>query len=127
MLKEDQHTSGDRSGHRSTTEKQTAVNQPVSQQSEEIHIRNFDLNKAHNLTIEVHDSDGLVFANRYYLTPGKTESELGRLQPGEYELRVELDGRRQETTTCAVDGTPERTALVEVGNGTISVTEGHYQ
>ncbi|WP_267163430.1 hypothetical protein [Halovenus salina] len=99
----------------------------VARRSEEIHIRNFDLNQAYDLTIEVRDSRGLVFANRYYLTPGKIVSELGQLPAGEYEVQVELDGRRQQTTLCEIDETPERTALIEVGNGTVSATEGLYR
>ena len=91
MLREDQHSSGHRS-----TEQSSATNRSVTRRSEEIHIRNLDINQAYDLTIEVHDSEGPVFANRYYLTPGKTVSELGRLPPGEYELRVELDSRRKK-------------------------------
>lgn len=100
--------------------------QAVERRSEELHIRNFDVSRAYDLTVEVHDSDGLVFANRYYLTPGKTASETERLPPGEYGIRVELDGRRQTSARCTIDGTPDRTALIEVGNGTVSVTEGLY-
>lgn len=123
MLRENQH----KSGQRSTTETGTESGSSVARRSEEIFIRNFDVDQAYDLTIEVHDSEGLAFANRYYLTPGKTASELDRLPPGEYELRVELDGRRQQTTTCTIDETPTGTALVEVGNGTLSVTEGLYR
>jgi len=99
----------------------------VTRRSEEIHIRNFDVTRAYDLTIEVRDSQGLVFANRYYLEPGATVSELGRLPPGVYDVRVELDGRRSVTCRCEIDDTPDRTALIEVGNGTVSVTEGLYQ
>lgn len=99
----------------------------VARRSEELHLRNFDLNREYTLTVRVTDRDGLVFANRYYLAPGKTVSELGRLQPGEYEVRVELDGRRQRTATCEIGETPDETALVEVGNGTVSLTQGLYR
>ncbi|SDJ93382.1 hypothetical protein SAMN05216226_11250 [Halovenus aranensis] len=99
----------------------------VARRSEELHLRNFDLNREYTLTVQVSDGDGLVFANRYYLTPGKTVSELGRIPPGEYEVRVELDGRRQQTATCEIDRTPRETALVEVGNGTVSLTQGLYR
>lgn len=99
---------------------------PVERQSEEIHIRNFDFRRAYDLTVEVRDEQGLVFANRYHLTPGRTVSELDRLPPGEYEVTVQLDGRREQTTQCEIDKTPAKTALIEVGNGTVSVTEGLY-
>lgn len=125
MLRQDEP--GDNTGHRFTTENSTETSDKVARRSEEIHIRNFDVNRAYDLTMEVRDSEGLVFANRYHLTPGKTVSELGRLPPGEYEVRVDLDGRRQQTALCEIDGTPARTALIEVGNGTVSVTEGLYR
>jgi len=99
----------------------------IARRSEELHLRNFDVSREHTLTVRVSDDDGLVFASRYYLTPGKTVSELGRVPPGEYEVRVELDGRRQQTATCEVGETPSKTALVEVGNGTVSLTEGLYR
>jgi hypothetical protein len=103
-----------------------AGSQSVERRSEEIHVRNFDVRRSYDLTIEVRDDQGLVFANRYHLTPGKTISELDRLAPGEYEVRVQLDGRRRQTTVCEIGESPEQTALVEVGNGTVSVTEGLY-
>jgi len=127
MLRQGQHEPGDETARRFTTEKGREADRSVARRSEEIHIRNFDVNRAYDLTIEVRDSEGLVFANRYHLTPGKTASELGRLPPGEYEVQVELDGRRRRTARCAIDGTPARTALIEVGNGTVSVTEGLYR
>ncbi|WP_267161020.1 hypothetical protein [Halovenus salina] len=99
----------------------------IARRSEELHLRNFDVSREHTLTVRVSDDDGLVFANRYYLTPGKTVSELGRIPPGEYEVRVELDGRRQQTATCEIGERPSKTALVEVGNGTVSLTEGLYR
>jgi hypothetical protein len=94
--------------------------------SEEIHIRNFDVSRAYDLTIRVRDDDGLAFGRRYRLRPGKTESVLGRLPSGEYEVVAELDGRRRDEARCRVDPSPEGTALVEVGNGTVSVTQGLY-
>lgn len=107
-------------------EKNAEARSPATQRSEEIHIRNFDTRRTHSLTIKVRDSQGLVFANRYQLTPGKTASELGQVPPGEYEIHVKLDGRRRQTARCEVDGTLDKTVLVEVGNGTVSVTEGLY-
>jgi hypothetical protein len=117
--------------HRSERTEQRAVETEAktstpATRSEEIYVRNFDISRTYHLTVEVRDSKGLVFGNRYRLTPGKTVSELGQLPPGEYEIHVELDGRRRQTVRCEVDGTLDKTALIEVGNGTVSVTEGLY-
>lgn len=127
MLRHNQQEFDDENGSWPSTTNSAGTEHSVARRSEEIHIRNFDANRAYDLTITVRDSQGLVFANRYYLTPGKTVSELGRLPAGEYEVQVELDGRRQRTALCEIDETPARTALIEVGNGTVSVTEGLYR
>lgn len=95
--------------------------------SEELHVRNFDVSRAYDLTVRIYGGQKLAFASRYHLTPGKTESETDRLRPGEYEVVAELDGRRQERARCRIGGTPDRTALVELGNGTVSITQGHYR
>jgi hypothetical protein len=100
---------------------------PTDNRSEEIHIRNFDVERTYDLTVTVQDTDGIVFANRYHLKPGTTVSELDRLAAGEYVVQVALDGRQQAVTECTVDETPENTALIEVGNGIVSVTEGLYR
>ncbi|MFC7073775.1 hypothetical protein ACFQJ7_07830 [Halovenus rubra] len=104
----------------------TEIQNRVTRRSEEIHIRNFDVSRDYDLTIEVRDADSVVFSSRYHLTPGKTVSEFGQLSPGTYEVYVELDGHRQQTVRCEVDEWPDQTVLVEVGNGTVSVTEGLY-
>lgn len=122
-MRQTRHESGDREQPAQNSETTSALAVP---KSEEIHIRNFDVKRPYDLTIQVSDNQGLVFANRYYLTPGKTESELDQLPPGEYEIEVELDGMRRETVRCEVDETPDKTVLIEVGNGTVSVTEGFY-
>jgi hypothetical protein len=114
-----------------TTEYRTAssasdTDRPVAPQREDIYLRNFDSTRAYNLTVEVRDGDSVKFINRYYLTPGQTVSECGQLPPGAYEVQVVLDGRRQQTVQCDIGTAPERTALIEVGNGTVSVTEGLY-
>lgn len=99
----------------------------ADQRSEEIHVRNFDVERTYDLTVTVQDADGIVFANRYHLKPGTTVSELDRLAAGEYVVQVKLDGQQQAVTECTIDETPKNTALIEVGNGIVSVTEGLYR
>lgn len=105
----------------------TETDETPEPQSEDIHLRNFDVERTYDLTLKVRDGDGLMFANRYHLTPGKTVSELDRLPPGEYIVQATINGHRTELTVCEIGATPEKLALVEVGNGTVSVTEGVYQ
>lgn len=94
--------------------------------TEEIHVRNFDVRRSYDLTVQVRTDSNTVFVNRYHLTPGKTATELDSVSPGEYEVYVELDGRRTESVRCEIDRTADGTALIEVGNGTLSVNQGLY-
>jgi len=94
--------------------------------SEEIHIRNFDTAHSSTLTLRVRDEGDLAFAKRYQLEPGTTESVCGELPDGEYVVIVELDGHRRERARCRIGPQPDETALIEVGNGTVSLTQGLY-
>jgi hypothetical protein len=103
-----------------------ARQEPAAVASADLFIRNFDTTRTNHLTVRIRDDDGIVFASRYALTPGKTECEADRLDPGEYDVIVELDSQRRERATCQIGPGPEKTALVEIGNGTVSVTQGLY-
>lgn len=99
----------------------------ASVDTEDVHLRNYDPFCEYDLTMTVTDGRGdLVFRRRYYFQPGEVESERDLLEPGTYEVTVELDNRRRETATCRVGPAPEQTVHVELGNGTVSVTEGLY-
>ncbi|MEF8813784.1 MAG: hypothetical protein V5A55_08200 [Halovenus sp.] len=127
MLTPDQSRASDGTVPRLSGSDSANASPPGTRRAEEIHVRNFDVSRTYHLTVEVRENGRLVFANRYHLSPGKTASERDRLPPGEYDITVELDGLRRQTVRCRIDGTPERTALVQVGNGTLSLTEGLYQ
>lgn len=94
-------------------------------ESETLHIRSYDLQWSYDLDVEIMTTDGeTVFEERYYLLPGHTESEANLLPDGDYKLRVTLDNRHQETLECRLDSTPEHTAVIEIGNGALALTEG---
>lgn len=95
-------------------------------QSEEIHIRNFDDNQSYDLTLSVYMDGESVLTSTYQITPGRRISEIYRLPAGVYDVEVQLDAHQVETARCEIGSTPERTALIEVGNGTVSVTQGLY-
>ena len=89
---------------------------------EDVRVRNFD-DQPHRVAVTaVDDDDRVVFGERYRLPPGGTACVMGGLDPGEYEITAEVDGRRRATATCAVDAYPDATPLVEVGNGLVAVT-----
>lgn len=95
-------------------------------QTEEIHIRNFDESQSYDLTLAVSMEDESVLSNTYHLTPGRQVRDRYRLSAGVYDVSVCVNDDRTETAECEIGATPERTALVEVGNGTVSVTQGLY-
>jgi hypothetical protein len=65
-----------------------------------------------------------VLDERYYLQPGEARSEHGLLPSVEHELHATLDGCRDATLRCRIDSSSEHTAVVEAGNGALSLTEG---
>lgn len=90
-------------------------------------IRNYDHQWAYDVEIVARDETGEpVFERRYYLQPGGTASEPGELPPGTYEFTVTMDNDARDVLRCRIDETPERTVLVELGNGTMSVTAGPF-
>ena len=93
--------------------------------SEALHIRSYDHQWSYDLDVEIVTNDGeMVFQERYYLLPGHTESEFSTIPSGDYQLRVTLDNRHEETLECRIDSAPDHTAVIEVGNGALALTEG---
>lgn len=93
--------------------------------SEDLHVRSYAHEWAYDLQVTVVAPDGEVaFEADYYLQPGDVESEIDELPPGEYEVRATLDNETHTTGRCRIGTAPDRTAVIEVGNGLVSLTEG---
>jgi hypothetical protein len=93
--------------------------------SEDLHVRSYAHEWSYDLHVAVVDADGHVaFEADYYLQPGDVESEMDELPPGEYEVRATLDNETRTTGRCRIGTAPDRTAVIEVGNGVLSLTEG---
>jgi hypothetical protein len=112
-----------------TTRARSVGQQPAADsqtaRTEDIHVRSYAHEWAYDVTVEIATPDGdVVFDTDYYLQPGDAESELDALPPGEYEIRATLDNETRETAQCHISPSPHRTAVIEVGNGVLSVTEG---
>lgn len=92
---------------------------------EAVKLRNYDHWEGHSLHVTVGRSNGEpALAERHYLTPGQSARLRGPLAPGYYEVRVRVDGVERVRTHCRLDDTTSNTAVVEVGNGVVSVAEG---
>jgi len=87
------------------------------------HIRNYDIETSHTVWIHVGEGEQRLETTRR-LRPGETRTVAEAIPPGEYDIEVGIDGLRRTVGRCRVGPDPERTALVEVGNGVVSVTEG---
>jgi hypothetical protein len=93
--------------------------------SEDLHVRSYAHDAGYDLEIEVVDDDGSVaFRDRYYLQPGAAKSEVNVVPDGEYEVRAVLDGDSETARRCRIGSDLAETAVVEVGNGILSLTEG---
>ncbi len=91
----------------------------------ELVLRNYDHGRAYRVTVEVRAAE-----------TGGTTTETHRLGPGEIRCPADVAPRGATRVTArlasgandAVDGTlgdrPDQTALVEVGNGAVSVSRG---
>jgi hypothetical protein len=100
----------------------------VATRSEDVHIRNYDAQQEHGITIEVRTPENdVVLTKQYHLQPGETRSELDLLPNGEYELRVALDDGTVDALQCRIGDSADQTAVVELGNGVVAVTEGVYE
>lgn len=91
--------------------------------TEDVLIRSYDHQWAYDLEIEIlSPGGGTVFSERYYLQPGHTESEFDVVEPGEYLVKAILDNSSVKTNRCRLGQDFEHTVLIEVGNGTMSLT-----
>ncbi|ESS09637.1 MAG: hypothetical protein A07HN63_00442 [uncultured archaeon A07HN63] len=98
----------------------------VEQQSTEgLFIRNYDANRAADLTVEIEDLDGnTVFDEEYHIEPLITEVVDLPLSPDAYQVTVSLDSAVSDSDVCRIGDDPTELAYVETGNGVISVVNG---
>ena len=102
-----------------------AADSRTEARSEALHVRSYAHERAHTVVVEAVTPDGdVAFETEYYLHPGDAESEVDALPTGRYEVRATLDGDKRETAICRIGADPGRTAVIEVGNGVLSLTEG---
>lgn len=90
-----------------------------------VHVRNYDHADAHSVRVTVVGPEGEArLTERCYLAPGQSREVSAELAPGRYHVAVSVDGLERVRAGCRIGPDPERTALVELGNGIVSVTAG---
>ncbi len=90
-------------------------------------VRNYDGSEAHEVRVTFLDPDGdRAFARTVAVAPLETVAIRTRLERAVYGVRARLDGDETDSAECLVGSGPDETALVETGNGTVSVAEGLF-
>lgn len=101
------------------------TDEPPSASVEVVHVRNFDHTSRHSAVLTLEDPEsGDVVVDRHALAPGQAATTTARLEPGEYVLHITVDGVDRKRRTCSLGPAPADTAVVELGNGAVSVTMG---
>lgn len=92
---------------------------------EAVRVRNYDHREGHSVhvTLEGRDVDSRL-SERSYLAPGQSTRVSGAIEPGQYQLQIRVDGVERRRADLELDEMPGGTAVVELGNGVVSVTRG---
>jgi hypothetical protein len=98
-----------------------------STESEDIHIRNYDTNDPHRIKVALRDKNGQqVFENKYVVRPQGIKSVSDAFKPGTYVISVQCDDIHEEQLEIDIGTQPEKTAVIELGNGILSITQGLF-
>lgn len=88
-------------------------------------VHNYDHWEGHSVEVTVATTEGeLVTHERRYLSPGRSARLSATITPGEYELRVLVDGVERARRELCIDDPTSATPVIELGNGAVSVTDG---
>jgi hypothetical protein len=94
---------------------------------ESLVCRNYDSERTHEVTVRFVDADDdVTFRETYAVPPNSVVSVSLRLPRAVYRIDVQVDDDATASAECLVGSGPHETALVEVGNGLVSVAEGAF-
>lgn len=118
--------------NQSETQKQsqtaTPPQAPVFDVTDEtVVVRNYDATAATVRVAFRNADDDVVFRRTYSLAPGEVVSTPTRLQRGVYRVVASDEESVDDTSDaadCLIGSAPSETAVVETGNGIVSVSEG---
>lgn len=113
------HDHGDRSATASTTARGGIVS------DESLVIRNSDSTDSHELYVQFVGPDGdTVFRQTFRIAPMETVAVTTRLDRTIYRVEASIRHGDTQSAECLIGSDPTETALVEIRNGTVSVSEG---
>lgn len=91
--------------------------------SESAVIRNYDAAETHAVTVTVTDSTDETVINRSVTVGPSAASSLRLpLERGVYHVEVTDDDGAGDSTECPIGSNPDECAVIECGNGIVSVT-----
>jgi hypothetical protein len=89
--------------------------------------RNYDSERTHEVTVRFLDADDEVAFRETYAVPSESVVSVSlRLPRAVYRVDARVDDDATASAECLVGSGPHETALVEVGNGLVSVAEGAF-
>lgn len=90
-------------------------------------IRNYDGSTTHQVQVRFIDSSyETAFDRTITMTPLEAKTVEARLERGIYRVEAQLDNEATDSAQCLIGSGANELAVVETGNGIISVVDGHY-
>jgi hypothetical protein len=95
--------------------------------NESLILRNYDDDSAHDLHVRFVDHEGAVaFDRTVSVAPRETVSIQTRLERAVYRVTVRMETGATARADCLLGSDPSECAMVETGNGLVSVVEGVF-
>lgn len=106
-------------------EESSHTNPRTSQgENEFLVLRNHDFERAYDVKVFLTDANGRTRGpNTFVVPPGQVRCILAELPDGRYRVRVSISGD-EDRADVVLGSDPTEFALIETGNGAVSVTEG---
>lgn len=90
-------------------------------------FRNYDAATVNTLSVRLVDSrDEVVVDRSVSLEPSETVSVRLPVDRATYRVEVTLESAASDSAECLIGDTPEERAVIECGNGVVTVTAGRH-
>lgn len=114
--------------HRNDVESSPSAGRPATEVDDEsLVVRNYDGAEPHDLRVTFLNPRGeTAFDRTVAVAPLETVSVQTRLERAVYRVEAQLENGATASAECLVGSDPGECAMVEVGNGRVSVVEGAF-
>jgi hypothetical protein len=94
---------------------------------ESVSVRNYDAATANTLTVRLVDSrDEVVVDRSVRVEPSETVSMRLPVDRATYRVEATLEEAASDSVECLIGENPEERAVIECGNGVVTVTAGRH-